>query len=125
VPPPPPPFPSLKLAAAVIAVEAVMVFGYVGFLVYETTVHGGRAALLITIYFAVFAVALAYLGVALIRRKKWARSPMIVLQALLVAIGYYMLKAGLLWIGGAVALLAVSCIVLLFIRSTRDALGVR
>ncbi len=121
-----PPAPAtLRWAVALVVLETVLVWGYVAFLAYESAVTHGRGAALVTGYFAAYAVAFAGLAWALTRRKSWARAPVILLQLLLLAVGYYMIRGGLVPVGIGVALLAVTCIGLLLAPTTREALGVR
>jgi hypothetical protein len=114
----------LRWAIVVVGVQTLAIVAYVGFLGYETVTQPVPGSAQITGYFAVCALAFAALGVALARRKRWARGPTIVLQLLLLAIGYYMVRGGLWWLGAIVAASAVICVGLLLTPATRDALGI-
>jgi hypothetical protein len=81
---------------------------------------------LATVGFTVgLAVLFAALGVLLSRRRSPARGPAIVLELLLLPIGYYMVTGGVPWFGVPVMLLGLACAVLLFAPSTREFLGIR
>jgi hypothetical protein len=114
----------LRWAIALVAVQTAAVWAYVVFLGYESATRPVPGAVQITGFFALCGLAFAGLGWALLRRRRWARAPMIVLQLLLVAVGYYMIQGGLWWLGAIVVASAVTCAGLLLTRATRDALGI-
>ncbi|GAA0718998.1 hypothetical protein Drose_05290 [Dactylosporangium roseum] len=82
-------------------------------------------ALSFTGYLALMAAAFIGIGVALHRRRRWARGPGIVAQMLQMPIGWTMLMGGQPLIGAPLFVLGVVGAVLLFAPSTRIALGVR
>jgi hypothetical protein len=95
------------------------------FLVYATlretaSLVGG---LFVTVFTLAGAATLWALAVALGRRRTIARAPAIVLQFMLVPIGYYMIQGGLAWLG--VPLIALGLLVcgLLLSGPTNRALG--
>ncbi|MDG4762221.1 hypothetical protein [Micromonospora sp. WMMD710] len=81
------------------------------------------SALLVTVFAAGAAVVLWALGRALLRRRAGARAPAIVLQLMLLPIGWFMIQGGLGWLG--VPLMALGLLVgwLLVSPPTTRALG--
>ena len=74
-------------------------------------------------FIALCAVVLAALGIALGRKKALARGPSIVLQMLLIPLGYYMIAGGLPWLGVPVIVIGLLGSGLLLAPATRTALG--
>ncbi len=109
-------------------VEAVGTAVAAGFFAYEgftqKSVSVGSAVTSVA-YPAGIAVLLAGLGLLLSRRRGWARGPAIVLQLLLLPIGYYMIAGGVPWLGVPVMLFGLVCAGLLLAPATRLSLGIR
>jgi len=95
------------------------------FLLYATLRATGSVlgGIFITLFALAGAVIFWGLAGALDRRRTAARAPTIVLQFMLVPIGYYMIQGGLVWLG--VPLIALGLLVcgLLLSGSTNRALG--
>lgn len=71
-------------------------------------------------YFGLLGAAVMIVGIALIRGRRWARSPAVVVQILLLGTAWYAITGAARWaIGGPVAALCVAALVLLFLRSSR------
>ncbi|MDG4793781.1 hypothetical protein [Micromonospora sp. WMMD1082] len=81
------------------------------------------SALLVTAFAAGVAVALWLLGGALVRRRAGARAPAIVLQLMLLPIGWFMIQGGLGWLGVPLIALGVGVTWLLVSPPTTRALG--
>ena len=81
-------------------------------------------ALSSTGYLALMTVFFLGVGVALHRRRRWARGPGIVLQMLQMPIGWTMLTQGQFLIGAPLFALGLGGAILLFAPSTRIGLGV-
>lgn len=116
----------LRWAVWLLRAEAVGVGLVAAFLVYEDITASATdliAAILVTALAAAAAIALWLLGAALAARRAHARAPAIVLQLMLLPIGYYMALGGLAWLG--VPLIAVGLLVcgLLVSPPTTRALG--
>jgi hypothetical protein len=82
-------------------------------------------ALSSTGYLALMTAIFIGMGVALHRRRRWARGPAIVAQMLQMPIGWTMLTHGQPFIGAPLFALGLVGAILLFAPSTREALGVR
>ncbi|MEW2327374.1 hypothetical protein AB0880_06105 [Micromonospora chersina] len=81
------------------------------------------SALLVTAFAVAGAVALWALGGALGRRRSGARAPAIVLQLMLLPIGWYMIQGGLGWLGVPLMALGLGVTSLLVSTPTNRALG--
>ncbi|MBO0871217.1 MAG: hypothetical protein J2P15_21905 [Micromonosporaceae bacterium] len=107
------------------AAAAVVLAAVLGYAV-ATQPAVSLSSALATVGFTVgLAVLLAALGLLLSRRRSPARGPAIVLELLLLPVGYYMVTGGVAWFGVPVILLGLACSVLLFAPSTREFLGIR
>jgi hypothetical protein len=118
--------PTLRWAIWLLLAQAVALGAVAAFLVYEdltAPASSARGAILVTVYVALMAGVLAVLGWALARRRRWARGPAIVLQMLLLPMGYTMVIGGLPWLGVPVLLVGVCGAGLLLAPATRAALG--
>jgi hypothetical protein len=119
--------PTLTWAVRLLALQAVAVAVTTALVVYaDLTQEAGtvRAALTVTGYFLLMAAIFALLAWSLHRRKAWARSPAIVLELLLVPIGWYMITGGSAWLGVPVLVVGLVGAGLLLAPSTRAALGI-
>ncbi|XBP93591.1 hypothetical protein VK199_29110 [Micromonospora sp. CCTCC AA 2012012] len=81
------------------------------------------SALLVTAFAVAGAVVLWALGAALARRKAGARAPAIVLQLMLLPIGWYMIQGGMGWLGLPLMALGLGVTGLLVSPPTTRALG--
>ncbi|WP_121162058.1 hypothetical protein [Micromonospora pisi] len=81
-------------------------------------------ALFVTAFTAGGALVLWLLGAALGRLRSGARAPAIVLQLMLLPVGYYMIQGGLAWLGIPLMALGVLVVGLLVCAPTNRALGV-
>lgn len=117
---------TLRWAVWLLAVQAAALVVVLAFLIYEdvaATATSRRGALLVTLYAAIVALVLAGLAWALHRRQRWARGPAIVLQLLLLPIGYTMATGGAAWLGVPAILLGLAGSGALLAPATRAALG--
>jgi hypothetical protein len=122
----PPTAPTLRLAVALLAVQAAALAVVVGVLIYEDltkTPTSTRGALLVTLFAVIMTGVLAGLAWALHRRRRWARGPAIVLQLLLIPIGFTMASGGAAWLGAPAILLGLAGAGALLAPATRAALG--
>ena len=116
----------LRWAVWLLRAEAVAVGLVAAFLLYEdftATATDLVSALLVTAFAVGGAVALWAIGAALNRCRAGARAPAIVLQLMLLPIGYYMVQGGLGWLGVPLIALGVLVCGLLLNPQTTRALG--
>ncbi|NJC70918.1 hypothetical protein HC031_14510 [Planosporangium thailandense] len=119
---------TLRVAVGLLLAETVVVAVIVAYLVYaDLTVRDVvlQDALIVTGFAALIAVLLGVLARALIRRRAWARGPAVVLELMLLPIGWFMISAGVVWLGVPVFALGLLGAGLLVTPATREALGVR
>ncbi|QLQ37638.1 hypothetical protein [Micromonospora robiginosa] len=81
------------------------------------------SALLVTAFAVAGAVALWALGGALSRRRSGARAPAIVLELMLLPVGWYMIQGGMAWLGLPLMALGLGVVGLLVSGPTNRALG--
>ncbi|MFU8852402.1 hypothetical protein ACNAW0_15640 [Micromonospora sp. SL1-18] len=81
------------------------------------------SALLVTAFAIAGAAALWALGGALVRRRAGARAPAIVLELMLLPVGWYMIQGGLGWLGLPLMALGFGITGLLVSSPTNRALG--
>lgn len=96
------------------------------FLLYEdvtATATDLVSALLVTAFAIGGAVALWAIGATLARCRAGARAPAIVLQLMLLPIGYYMVQGGLGWLGVPLSALGLLVCGLLLHPQTTRAMG--
>jgi hypothetical protein len=117
---------TLRWAVILLAVEAVgvgVLAGYVGWAAATAKSASTSTAVATPLITALFAVVLATLSYSLWALHGWARGPAIVLEMLLIPIGYTMLTGGLPWVGIPVIVIGLFGAGLLLAPSTRTALG--
>lgn len=117
---------TLRTAIVLIAAESVAVTAVAGFLVFEdltATATNLTGALFVTAFAVAAAATLAALARALHRRRGGARGLAVVLQLMLMPIGYYMIKGGLGWLGGPLMALGLLVCALLVAPASTGALG--
>ena len=110
------------LAAEALAVAGVAVWAAVA--ATGGTGHSMASRLATPIFALLMAAILGGLAFALPRRIAPARSPAIVLQLLLVPIGWYTIGGGLPWLGVAELVAGIAGVILLLHPSTRAGLGI-
>lgn len=117
---------SLRWAVGILAGQTVALVAVVVFLAVADL--GGdagsvRGAVGVTLYAALLALALGGLTWALWKRRSWARGPAIVIELLLLPIGYTMATGGLGWLGVLVMAAGLAGAATLLAPSTRAALN--
>lgn len=116
---------SLRWAVWLLRAEGIALGLLTLFLVYATlretaSLVGG---LFVTVFALAGAATLWALAVALSRRRAVARAAAVVLQFMLVPIGYYMIQGGLAWLGVPLIVLGLGVCGLLLSGPTNRALG--
>ncbi|GLY22999.1 hypothetical protein [Micromonospora sp. NBRC 101691] len=117
---------TLSWAVRLLWAEAVALGLVAVWLVYKNLTADAfdlASAVLVTVFAAGGALALWALGTALTRRRAAARAPAIVLQLMLLPIGWYMIQGGLGWLGAPLMALGVGVCALLLAPATTRALG--
>lgn len=117
---------TLRWAVRLLWAEAVAVGLIAAWLVWADLTAATRdllSALLVTAFAVGAAVVLWALGRALLRRQAGARAPAIVLQLMLLPIGWFMIQAGLGWLGVPLMALGLGVSWLLVSPPTTRALG--
>ncbi|HEY0699361.1 MAG TPA: hypothetical protein VGD43_16300 [Micromonospora sp.] len=116
----------LRWAVVILKGEAVALGLLAAVLIYKdltATTTDLLSAIFVTVFAVGGAVLLWVLGSALDARRAGARAPAIVLQLLLVPIGYYMTQGDLGWLGVPLIALGVLVCALLVSPPTNRALG--
>jgi MYXO-CTERM domain-containing protein len=117
---------TLVAGIALLGLEAIGLAVIVILLVYADFTApsvGVTSAVAITTFTALLVVLLVGLAWGLRRRRAWARGPAIVLELLMLPIGYSMVSGGLAWLGVPVMLLGLCGAGALLAPATRAALG--
>ncbi|GIL28462.1 hypothetical protein NUM_37160 [Actinocatenispora comari] len=118
---------TLKIAVGLLWAEGVALFALGIWLVVAS--FTGRptdraASITEAVVTVVLGLLLGVLGYLLVRRHAWARGPVIVLQLMLLAIGYFMISAGVVWAGVLVIALGLVVAGLLIAPASRESLGI-
>jgi hypothetical protein len=119
---------TLRVAVGLLLLEAVAVTVALAYLIYRDLTTAGvnwRNELIITVFAAIMAVAPAVCGWALARRASWARGPAVVIELMLLPVGWYMVGGGLGWLGVPIFVLGLVGAGALVAPATREALGVK
>ncbi|WP_442791903.1 hypothetical protein [Micromonospora sp. NBC_01740] len=117
---------TLSWAVRLLRAEAVAVGLVAAWLLWAdltATTTDLTSALLVTAFAIGAAAALWALGGALARRKAGARAPAIVLQLMLLPIGWFMVQGGMGWLGVPLMALGLGMTALLVSTPTTRALG--
>ncbi|MGH3647811.1 MAG: hypothetical protein ACRDTM_11640 [Micromonosporaceae bacterium] len=118
---------TLKWAVALLALETLVVVGLTVFLGYEDLVGAAEnqgLATFMTWYAGAYAAGFAVATWGLARRKRWSRTPALVLNLFLVPVGWFMIQEGLWWAGVPIIGYALLVAWLLLVAPTREALGI-
>ena len=117
---------TLRWAVRLLFVQAVGVAVVAGVLIYAAFTQPAASLASAVATVAVpcgLAALLAALGRQLNRRRSWARGVAIVLELLLLLIGYTMISGGAAWAGIPLMVLSFGGAALLLAPSSREALG--
>lgn len=102
-----------RLAAALVALEALVIVGFVVFYGYEVAVGEGTDLLIVimsAVTMLVFVIGLAYTAKGLLRRHPRAQAPAIAFNFLLVPLGIAMFQFAPWWAAAGVLVLGVGTI---------------
>ncbi|SCG53480.1 hypothetical protein GA0070614_2242 [Micromonospora coxensis] len=117
---------TLRWAVRLLRAEAVALALLAGWLIWAdltATKTDLVSALFVTGFAIAGAAALWALGGALARRRAGARAPAMVLQLMLLPVGWFMLQAGMGWLGVPLMALGLGVCALLLSPPTTRALG--
>ncbi|MEU4770599.1 hypothetical protein [Micromonospora sp. NPDC023633] len=117
---------TLRWAVRLLRAEAVAVGLVAAWLLWAdltATTTDLTSALLVTAFAIGAAAALWALGGALTRRRAGARAPAIVLQLMLLPIGWFMVQGGMAWLGVPLMALGLGVTALMVSTPTTRALG--
>jgi hypothetical protein len=117
---------TLRFAVWMLAGETVVLLAVLVFLLYQDVTGAAdtaQGAAAVTLYTALFVVVLGGLAWALHRRRRWARGPAIVVQMLLIPIGFTMAASGLPALGVPVLVIGLVGAGTLLAPATREAMG--
>ncbi|MGC5021561.1 hypothetical protein [Micromonospora sp. DT47] len=118
---------TLRWAVRLLRGEAVALALLAGWLIWADLTAARTdlvSALFVTGFAVAGAVALWALGGALARRRAGARAPAMVLQLMLLPVGWFMIQGGMGWLGVPLMVLGVGVCALLVSPPTTRALGV-
>jgi hypothetical protein len=118
---------TLTWAVRLLAVEAVALAGAAVFVAWEVitaTATSKRSGAAFFVFVLICALIVGGLARALSNLKPWARGPAIVIELLLLPIGYYMITGGLPYLGIPTMIVGLVGAGLLLAPSTRVALGI-
>ena len=110
----------LRVLTGIVLLEAVAAWAYIVYLVVAAADEPGGWRVIG--YFVLYAVAFTVLVVGLVRRRRWVRAPLIVLQLLLTVVGASLIAGGSPIPGLLLVLVPLVCAGLLLSSSTRAAL---
>ncbi|MFY1633901.1 hypothetical protein ACN27F_11570 [Solwaraspora sp. WMMB335] len=119
---------TLRWAVRLLAGEAVALGLIAGYLAYQDvagTATDLASALIVTGFAVGGAALLALLARLLYRRRAAARAPAIVLQLMLLPVGYYLIVGGSSWLGVPLIVLGLVVCVLLVSPPSTGAFGLR
>lgn len=119
---------TIRIAGAVTTVQAVVGIVFVGALLWRST--AGDLGAVGTLnrnetygeagYYLLLALAVLAAGIGLLRGKQWARTPVLLLQLLLIGVAWYAIgPSGQWWIGLIIAVPSIAVLWLLFNREGR------
>jgi hypothetical protein len=110
----------MRVLTVIVLLEVAAAWGYIVYLIVAAGDEPGGWRVIG--YFALYAVAFTVLAVALWRRRRWVRAPLIVLQLLLSVVGASLIGAGDPAAGAILVVVPLICAGLLLTSSTREAL---
>ncbi|QFG69062.1 hypothetical protein [Ornithinimicrobium pratense] len=112
-----------QVAAGLLALESVIIAGFVVFYGYEVAIGEGQDLLIIimsAVTMVVFAVGLAYTARGLLRRHPRAQAPAIAFNFLLIPLGIAIFQFAPWWVAGGVLVLGVGTIASVLLMGKLD-----
>lgn len=102
-----------RAAAALVAVEAVVIAGFAAFYLYELATGRGQDPVVVimsVVTMAVFVIGLAYTAKGLLARHPRAQAPALAFNVLMVPLGLALFQLVPWWVAGGVLLLGVGTV---------------
>lgn len=118
--------PTLRWAVRLLAVETILIAAaavYVAYEVFAATPTSKQSGAALLVFVVICAFIVGGLSRALWNFRTWARGPAIVVELLLLPIGYYMATGGASYLGIPVMIVGLFGAGLLLAPATRTALG--
>ena len=112
-----------RLAAALVAVEALVIAGFAVFYLVELALGQGQDLLVVimsVVTMAVFVIGLGYAARGLLRRHPRAQAPAIAFNFLLVPLGFALFQFAPWWVALGVLLLGVTTVAATFLMGRLD-----
>lgn len=112
-----------QVAAGLVALEALIIAGFVVFYGYEVAIGEGQDLLIIimsAMTMVVFVIGLGYTARGLLQRHPRAQAPAIAFNFLLVPLGIAMFQFAPWWAAGGVLVLGVATIVCVLLMGKLD-----
>ena len=115
--------PPLKVAAALVGVEALLLIGYAVVLV--PAVNTSRLAMGVTtpVFFVLYGAALAFCAWRMFRRHSWARAPLVLAQLIQLGVAWSFRGGASTPVAVVLAVLAVLVLAGIFHPASIDALS--
>ena len=116
---------TLRAAAALVGLETLGLLAATVFFAVEIVVAEAddrTRAVTATVLTLLGTVGLALVTRGLVRQRRWARAPGLVTNLLVLPVAYDLVRGGRWYVGGPLLVLALTVLVLLFVRSTDEAL---
>jgi hypothetical protein len=116
---------TLRAAAALVGLETLGLLAATVFFAVEIVVADAddrTRAVTATVLTLLGTVGLALVTRGLAQRRRWARAPGLVTNLLVLPVAYDLVRGGRWYVGGPLLVLALTVMVLLFVRSTDEAL---
>lgn len=112
-----------RVAASLVAVEALIITGFAGFYLYELLIGQGQDLLVIimsVVTMVLFVIALVYTALGLARRHPRAQAPAIAFNFLMVPLGIALFEFAPWWAAVGVLTLGVGTVVSTFLMGALD-----
>jgi hypothetical protein len=119
---------TLRWAVWLLAAEAaglVAIAGVLGYDAATATSQSATSAVAIVVFTLLVAAIVGWLSVSLARRRRWARGPAVVVQLLLLPIGYSVATNGIAAVGILMIVIGLAGVATLLAPATRAALESR
>lgn len=107
-----------RLAAALVALEALVIVGFAAFYVYELAIGEGQDLMIVImsiVTMVVFVIGLGYTAKGLLERHPRAQAPAIAFNFLMIPLGIALFQFAPWWVAAGVLVLGVGTIAAVFL----------